>query len=224
MTTPSAAGLITFGVCSLLCAPAVAQLNPARVLPRLATSSKQALKPGIWVKYTLYLKQSRRVLRVRMAALERERGGQWFEIALTDPSRRTMVFKSLVEGTLAKPKRILRCIVQPPGQKALLLPESMAQKQLPAFSAGPGPAARLVGQQQVKVAAGTFKARKYRREHKGVVTWAWFSAKVPGWPMVKVESPQLIMELVSHGTSARTQIKGKPAKLDQRMLKRLGLE
>lgn len=207
----------------LLAPQAGAQSRPSRLLPTLSTTTGKVLKPGTWVRYSLYSRRTKKTVKVRMAALKYEGKAQWFEISLTDPRRRTIVIRSLVLGTLAAPKKILQAVVQPPGQRALLLPESMARDQMPSFTAGPGPQARYVATEQIKVAAGTFKAKKYRRMYKGKETWAWFSSSVKGWPMVKVVNQRLIMELVDHGTNARTQVRGKPVKMSKEILKQMGL-
>ena len=200
-----------------------AQIRPSQVLPELSTSSDKVLKPGTWVRYTMYLKQTRKTIKVRMAALAKEGKAQWFEISLTDGRRRTIVFKSLVEGTLSAPTRILKSIVQPPGQRALLLPEAVASRQLPRFSKGPGKKATYLATERVKVAAGSFSAKKYRRVHKGVATEAWFSSEVKGGPMIKLVSPRLIMELAAHGDNARSKVRGKAAKMSKSLIKQLGL-
>lgn len=205
--------------------PAVAesQIRPSKVLPALSTSSDKVLKPGTWVRYTMYLKPTRKTIKVRMAALAHEGKGQWFEISLTDPRRRTIIFKSLVEGSLATPRRILKAIVQPPGQRALLLPESAATRQLPTFTEGPGAKAKYLTTERVKVVAGTYTAKKYRRVHNGLTSEVWFSAEVKGWPMIKLSNQRLIMELAGHGKDARSGVRGKPTKMSKGLIKQLGL-
>ena len=199
-----------------------AQIRPSQVLPDLATSSDKVLQPGTWVRYTMYQRQSRKTIKVRLAALAREGKAQWFEIALTDPRRRTIVFRTLVEGTLAAPRKITRAIVQPPGQRALLLPEEAAIRQLPP-STGTGPRATYMATEKVTVAAGTFKAKKYQRVLRGLTTQVWFSSEVKGWPMIKLVSPRLIMELAAHGKDARSGVKGKPSRMSKSLVKQLGL-
>ena len=223
MTLPGHGPKLLLALAFLFPSVAASQIRPSQVLPELSTSSDKVLKPGTWVRYTMYLKPTRKTIKVRMAALAREGKGQWFEISLTDPRRRTIIFKSLVEGTLSAPRRILKAVVQPPGQRALMLPESVASRQLPRFAEGPGPKAIYLTTEQVKVAAGTFSAKKYRRVHKGVTTEVWFSSEVKGWPMIKLSNPRLIMELAAHGKDARTGVRGKPTKMSKGLIKQLGL-
>ncbi len=214
---------LLLAVAFLLPSVASAQIRPSRLLPELSTAPGAVLKPGSWVRYTMYQRQTRKKVKVRMAALAREGKAQWFEIWFTDARRRTLIFSTLVEGSLAKPKRILKAVVQPPGQRALLLPDSLAAGQLPTFSEGPGPRATLVATEKVTVAAGTYRAKKYKRTHKGVTTHVWFSKGVKGWPMIKLVNPRVIMELAAFGTDARTGVKGKPVKMSKGLIKQLGL-
>lgn len=160
------------------------------------------------------------VMLVRMAALERERGAQWFELDFTDPHRRSLVIKVLVQGSLQAPRRVLRALVQPHGQQALELPEKLASQQLPSFRGEPGKdaAARKAGKARVVVPAGTFFAEHYRIMIKGRPVDLWTSTLVSGWPMVKMQGPDLLLELTGHGRNATSQLRGKPAKLDERWL------
>lgn len=215
--------LLLLAVAFLLPSAASAQIRPSRLLPELSTAPGEVLKPGTWVRYAMYQRNTRKKIKVRMAALAKEGKAQWFEIWLTDAKRRTLIFSTLVEGTLAKPTKILRAVVQPPGQRALLLPDNLAAGQLPSFTEGPGPKATLVATEQVTVVAGTFKAKKYKRTYKGVTTHVWFSKGVKGWPMIKLVNPRVIMELAGHGKDARTGVKGKPVKMSKGLIKQLGL-
>ena len=96
-----------------------------RIIPPLAATGE--LKAGTWVRYILMVRKSREVIGVRLSALEVEGKAQWFELAITDPKRRTLIFKALVEGTLDNPKGVTKVIVQPPGQRPLLVPASQEE-------------------------------------------------------------------------------------------------
>jgi hypothetical protein len=210
----------------LLCSTSSAQLVPDRLLPSLQTS--KAVKPGTWVRYTIFNRHTRQASLVRIAALEKERKGQWFEIGVTNHKRETAVFKALIKGSLAKPEGVARVVVQPPGLQPVEVPLTKKRKQkikLPArLGAKPDPRAKLVGRARVKVAAGTFDTQHFRRsEGKGKVVEIWSSTKVPGWPMVKASTPEVVLELVGYGDKAKSQVRGKPGKLDPKLLKQLGL-
>jgi hypothetical protein len=184
-------------------------------MPALPLSS-EPLKPGTWVQYSLFNRSTRQGVLVRIAALEHEGGGQWFEVGITDGRSRTTLIKTLVLGSLAAPKKVVKAVIQPPGQQPLLLPDELAARPLPPFRAGRDPRSQLVAKERVKVPAGSFLAEKYRTTERGKPTDAWFSSQVAGWPMVKLLSPELSLELAAFGTGARSEVRGTPTKLDPR--------
>lgn len=199
-----------------------ATAEPGPNLPPLLTA-EGAAKPGTWVRYSVYNRRSRQVSSMRIAALEREGKGQWVEISVTDHNRRTLVFKTLLSGSMARPKGVIRTIVQPPGHQPVEVPTDQARLKLPRMTHRPDPDAKRVGSGKVKVAAGTFTATHYRkRSKKGEVTELWSSTEVPTWPMVKAVTPAVVLELAGYGKGARSQIRGKPGKLDPKLLKQLG--
>jgi hypothetical protein len=197
---------------------------PASAQPQIPTLPVRtgAIPPGTWVQYSLVNRVTGQTALVRLAVLEREGAGQWFEVAITDPRRQTLRTRSLVEGTLLAPKRILKAIVQPPGQQPLLLPDRLAAKQLPAFRPSGDKGAKLVSRGKIKVAAGTFVAAHYRGvDSKKHVVESWISDQITGWPLVKLLTGDLIVELAAWGKNARSQIEGTPVKLDEKMLRGL---
>ena len=44
----------------------------------------------------------------------------------------------------------------------------------------------------------------------------WTSTTIAGWPLVKLQGPDVVLELAAHGTGASSRIRGKPAQLDER--------
>ena len=142
--------LLLLVACAL---PALGQGQP--LLPPLPAQS-QAFLPGTWVEYLITHPGTAKAMVVRLAALERERGGQWFEMNFTDAERRTLSVKVLLQGTLQAPRRVLRALVQPQGQQPLELPERLAARQLPPFRRDPGKdrAAVRSGGGRVTVPAG----------------------------------------------------------------------
>jgi hypothetical protein len=196
--------------------PAAAQGPPP--LPGLPAQS-EPFRPGTWVQYLITRLPAGQPMLVRLLALERESGGQWFELNFTDSARRKLSIKVLVQGSLQAPKRVLRAIVQPEGQQALELPEKQAARRLPAFRREPGKEGAVkLGKAQVKVAAGTFAAERFRAKEKSGEVEMWTSAQVAGWPLVKLRSASVLVELTAHGKSGSSEIRGKPAKLDDRWL------
>lgn len=194
--------------------------SPSQLLPPVQTDPA-SLKPGRWVKYSILQVRAGRAAIVRLTALEKEGKGQWVEIAVTI-NRRTLVIKTLFKGSPGTGQPV-KTIIQPAGHQPLLLPAQHAKRQVPKLAQKRDPRAVLVSKGKVKVAAGTFVAERYRITEKGKKSEFWLSHKVPGWPMIKVVSDQLVMELAAFGKDGRSQIKGKPGKLDERLLRQLGL-
>jgi hypothetical protein len=191
-----------------------------RALPTMETP-QEPVKPGTWAQYSMLNLKSEQGILVRLAALDFEGKGQWLEIKFTDSRRRSLVIRSLVEGGLHAPKKILKTIVQPQNQKPLFLPERMASQPLPILRSGPDPSSKLVARVKVKVPAGSFVADRYTTGEGSTVREAWFSTEKLGWPLLKARTPDLLLELVSQGTGARTEIRGKPAPLDPKLLEQM---
>jgi hypothetical protein len=200
-------------VSTLLASPASS--SPA--LPGVRTSGKP-VPAGTWVRYSFY-RPGKRVVLLRLAALERVGNAQWFEVSLVQRRGKTMVFKTLVEGGVGKPKRVLKAIVRPPGQLPLLLPPKLAKAQLPKLDTkGPG---TLLGKGTLKVPAGRFAAAHYRRKRGGKIEDIWLSKAVAGFPLLRYRAAGVRVELIAHGKGARSEIVREPVKLDPRLLRGL---
>jgi len=204
----------------------VARAQAPRRAPLPAFPANQGqLRPGTWAQYSVINRRLNVIILVRLAALERERGGQWLELGITDSTQRTMVMKYLLQGSLLSPTRVLEAVVQPPGEQPFFLPESVAGKQLPALTtekelrAARGTKRVTVSSVRVHVPAGTFKADKVRQVQDSRATEIWLSNEVRGWPLVKMDDGHLSLELIAHGVGSRSQIRGTPAKLDPGLLR-----
>jgi hypothetical protein len=179
-----------------------------------------SMRPGTWVQYVVARPRTGQVMLVRLAALERERDGQWFEFDFTDSRRHTLSVKVLIEGKLQAPRRVARAIVQAHGQQPLELPARAAARQLPDFRQDPSKDSKLtkLGQARITVAAGAFTTQRYRLKDKGRTVEMWACSKVAGWPLVKLVSKDVQLELAAHGQGATSLVRGKPTKLDDRLL------
>jgi hypothetical protein len=197
---------------------------PASAQPQIPTLPVRSgvIPPGTWVQYSLISRVTGQAALIRLAVLQKEGAGQWFEIAVTNERRQTLRTRTLVEGTLLAPKRVLKAIVQPPGQQPFILPDRLAVKQVPMFRSSSDGNAKLVSRGKIKVAAGTFVAARYRGvDAKKRVIESWVSDQIAGWPLVKLQTSDLIVELAAWGKNARSQIEGTPLKLDEKMLRGL---
>lgn len=235
-TTPPGRGIgrwcaVAWGVLVVgLWSQAGAQLLPAP-LPELETKAGE-LEAGTWVKYAVRKGRGQQPFIVRMAALAKQGRGQWFEFSFVGPMGRSVVFRALVEGRLTAPKRVRSAAFQIAGQPALAVPPEMLEQRMssrPRAKSGKGSRkgkgrGKVVGRGKVRVPAGVFRATRYRRrDRKGRRVDAWISTQVPGWRLVKLEGPDLSLELVGHGKSARSQIRGTPASIDSKMLEAFGI-
>lgn len=204
--------------------------------------------PGVWVRYALINRRRGEVVVLRLAALERESGGQWFELSFTDPQRRTMITRLLLAspavapaaagtagGAAAAPAgRVLRAIVQPPGQAPLILPTQALTKQRVPFAEGTLRAAREVGREVVRTAAGRFDTRRLLlgagtgRTPSGKASGAasasaagvvWVSDALAGWSVVKARLGDQELELIGRGTHAVSELRGRPLALDPALVR-----
>ncbi len=216
---PLLAVLASLTVAGAWAAPPARGRGPLSGLPVLSAAS--VLRPGAWVQYSI-VPQKGQPFVLRLAALEREEGAQWVELGITDGMRRTLLLKLLIEGPLVAPKRVRRAIVQPHGQQPFYLPEKLAAAQVPAFREGAGASARRVARVRVTVPAGSFLAEHFRSREKGRNVEAWFSTEIAGWPLLKLSTPELLLELVAHGDKGTSQVRGKPAKISEELWRGLG--
>jgi hypothetical protein len=197
--------LITAGV------PAAAHEGRSARSPLPAIPIKaEALAPGAWVKYSVIYRRTGQAMVVRMALLEREGQGQWFETEVAVGGGKGFILKALLEGPLVAPTRLLQVVMQIPGHPPVLLSEQEAGGALPRFSSAGRGKARPVSRGKVRVTAGTFVASRYRVVRGGRVTHSWLSDAVKGWQLVKLEDPEVLVELVAYGEKARSRIRGRP--------------
>jgi hypothetical protein len=216
-----ASRLATLFVLGLSSSSAFAQPKlGAKILPTLPTP-RAPLKPGTWAQYSLVNLKINQAVLVRIAALEMQDGAQWLEIKFTDSRRRFLLVKSLVEGGLSAPKKILKTIVQPQGQLPLLLPDRVAAQAVPPFQSGPGDKSRFISRGKVKVPAGTFTADLFRTGEGASAKSVWLSLELPIWPLIKTQSQELLLELVGRGDGAKSEVRGKPTKIDEKFFEQL---
>lgn len=139
----------------------------------------------------------------------------WVEV-VTEPPGLTgeVVVQMLVPFYPFDTRNIKGYIVQMPGAVPQRVPETFLNQMLEA-SATPGAgwreqceSARQTGTEEITVPAGSFRARHYEGEQTAEV---WL-ADVP-FGIVKLIQPQGTMELVGHGTDARSSLRGEPEEL-----------
>jgi hypothetical protein len=177
------------------------------------------LSPGRWVRYSLVNLTNGAAILIKIAALERVKSkkAQWFEISMTSRARQ-LVFRALLQGTPGAAKQVLKAIVQPPGQVPFYLPQTVAAKQLPKAKAARSKG-KLLGKVTLRTPAGRFSCRRYQRHSGPRRELVWVSSQLKGFSMVQYQSATIRVQLIGHGKGATTEIRGRPIKLDGRLLK-----
>jgi hypothetical protein len=198
-------------------APVLAQagLPDLGALPLAVRSNRTA--PGIWVEYSLLMSQNGQHFTLRLAALDQEGEGQWFEQVLTDSHQLAFVTKVFLRSVKGEAPRPTKIIIQPPGQQPLLLPQTVMPSAAVPLQRSARLPAKPLAQPIIHLQAGTFATKLYREIEGGKVTQLWFSAKLPGWSLVKLQSPGFTLELAAYGAEARSQIHGEPVEVHPSM-------
>ncbi|NIR42811.1 MAG: hypothetical protein GWN99_02955 [Gemmatimonadetes bacterium] len=135
----------------------------------------------------------------------------WIEIVSVPPAvQDTVVVQMLVPHYPFEQNSLRGYIVRMPGQPAIRFPEEMLP-ELAGSTAGPGwkeqcQSAEDLGNERVTVPAGNFIARHYRAPDGGEEVWI---ADVP-FGMVKMVTADGALELLRHGTDARSLITEEP--------------
>jgi hypothetical protein len=210
---------------ALVALPGAARGEGAPQFPALQTRPDQ-MKPGTWVELAVR-RSGRPPTRIRMSALRKEGKAQWFEFIYREPTRPKMVFRMLVEGSLAEPKRTRQALLQVGAQPPIAFPPKMLGKRLPAFrrsekGTGSPSGAQTVGKERIEVGGRMVSAVHHRRKLEGGGQEdSWMSADVPGWPLVKLRRPGLSMDLAGYGSDAKSAMKGKPVELAPSLLEHM---
>jgi hypothetical protein len=95
----------------------------------------------------------------------------------------------------------------------LELPVDEAGDTLPDLESGEGPGVH-VGTETLRVAAGTFQARHYRRGSGSEARHVWISDRVPLWGLTRFDGPRVRLTLVAMGTGAVSRVVDEPVPFD----------
>lgn len=176
-------------------------------------------RTGYWVEYAVMRLSSREVWHLHFAAVGREDSAWWIEMTMSQAQRGEATVRMLVEeGEGPREERIHRLIVQPEGQIPLELPLRESDSQLPPLDTGSGPAA-LVGSERLRLTAGTFTARHYRRGEGAEAHHIWLSEEVALWGLARYQSPRVRMTLVGQGRGAVSRVTAEPVPFDPATLR-----
>lgn len=195
-------------------------MMPAGVfLPAEVGACCDGFRTGNWVEYVVSRRDDERRFRMRMAAVGREGEAWWIEMTVSEARRGQATCKMLVDqGEGDRDDRLQRVIIQPEGHLALELPVKAASGQLPPLEAGSG-ATTLIGVERLKLRAGTFEAKHYRRGDGEGAHHIWLTEKVALWGLARYRSPKVSLSLVAQGRGAVSRIVGDPVPFDPASLR-----
>jgi hypothetical protein len=208
-------------------APALAQAQPiGGGLTPLALDLKK-VPIGSWAEYTVTIKaEAPMTMKARWALIARDANGSTLETTVEGGPIAMMGGKmimkvSLVPDPLASDKPIKQAVVQMGDQDPMEMPLNMPNMPPQKFQK-PDPK-KLVGKEQITVAAGTFKASHYHDVTERGVVDLWVSDGVGPLGMVKMtatptkpdpQSPPITMELTAKGKDAKPLITKPPKPFD----------
>ncbi len=211
---------VRFLVLAAVIAAGPALAGPPQV-PRLFGTFQPEV--GVWSEYLVKEKTTGRATRMRMAIVGREDGGWWYEVVQDDGQSRNIV-KMLVRGDPDRPDNIQRLILKSGDRPATEMPKDFVamgrrmavhmferRSGVPAAETG-GLRAETAGRRTVTVPAGTFEAEVHRIvDAEGRVRATYdFVPEVKPFGVVTSDTATTTMELLAHGTDARSAIQETP--------------
>lgn len=203
---------------------ASAQMSPQPPMPMVVDLKK--VEVGSWASYSTSVAQMN--MTAKLALVARDASSVTMETSMEGGMMAMMGGKMALKvvmdpdpTTAAKP--VKQMIMQVGNQDPMLAPDSMpAQKY-----SKPDPKA-LVGQETIKVAAGSFKTSHYRNKTEQGTVDVWVSEDVPPTGMVKLTTsamqsggqniPPMTMELSAMGKGAKATITKAPKPFDPQMM------
>ncbi len=216
----SAASLLVSASILLTVAPVVRAGDPLpgrmptlTLPPRLQRPSGK-VRVGSWVEFSVHDRTRRRRFRLHWALVGKTRRGYWWELTFREARKPLMRIKTLIRGTVTRPSRIRRVIIQSGTTRPLELPMKAGQKLMSVYlRRRRGGKMRDHGAEQLRVAAGLFATRHYSwKDSSGQTVHEWISRRAGIWGLVRFRSPRFGMELIGQGSGARSRIRGIPAK------------
>ncbi len=187
---------------------------PGMQLPPRLQKPMGKVSVGSWVEFSVKDNVKRRRFRLHWALVGKTGRSYWWELTFREARKPMMRIKTLIQGTVTKPNRIKRVIVQSGTSQALELPMKSGQKLMNVYlRKRRGARMKDHGAVTLKVAAGTFATRHYSwKDTAGQTVHEWISRKAGIWGLVRFHSPRFQMELIGQGRGARSRIRGIPAK------------
>lgn len=183
-------------------------------LPGKASPGGKGFKVGHWVEYSFIRRPQNMSHRFRIAIVGREDSAYWLEMILSQVHRGEAISKILFDPEASDEQdRVRRVIIQPGSHMPLELPVKSGRKMVPQFTESVG-TGKLIGTEKIRVRAGVFKAKHYKRTGGSDPCDMWLSENVALWGMVKYRSSKVSMSLAAQGKGAVSRITEQPVKFD----------
>ncbi len=190
---------------------------PSLPVPAELMGDASRVQVGQWVEYDYRAGRMRAPIILHIAIVGREDDGLWVETTYEQDGGNRIISKILTAGGFGESARARRVILQGPGLPPVELDANAAGPEATGAPRGPQPAAgrlAVVGDESLRVVAGTFAARHLRGPVRGGEAEMWTSARVPLGGVLRFRGPALFMELRAFGFGATSRVRGTPGRLD----------
>lgn len=170
---------------------------------------------GGWSEYQMSAK-GQKPIKMKIAIVGKEGEAYWYETVTEGGREGKIISKMLVSGNPNDQKNVKRMIFKQGNEPAMEMPVGM----MPMPQQGQETKGKIVdkGTESIKVPAGTFKAQHMQyQDAEGIVDF-WVSKGVAPYGMVKSQSKDFEMVLLSYGTGAKTLITETPQKFEMPQL------
>jgi hypothetical protein len=210
---------------ALLLSPVLAQAQPGLPVGMPLVVDMQKVQVGTWAEYNV--KFSSLVFTARWALVARDDKSNTIEMTTKgEPFAKPLTLRMVLPADPTSDDKH----VKPPAIQAGNDAPMVAPKDFPVTRFLRPQASTLVGSEEIKVAAGTFKTTHYRERNTAGTVDLWVSEGVHPIGIVKsVTTPEndkdapaamqitpYVQELVSSGTGAKPVVTKKPQPYDQR--------
>jgi len=170
-----------------------------------------------WSEYEVKQKGESPV-KMKVAVVGKEGDAYWYETVMDRKGEGKMITKMLVSGNPDDRKNVKRIIVKMGNEPAMEMPV-MTQ----ASAAHKEPEGKIIdkGSETIEVPAGSFKTQHTQYQGKDFVVDSWVYKDVSPYGMIKSQSKDFEMVLISYGTGAKSLITETPKKFEMPAMPRM---
>jgi hypothetical protein len=167
---------------------------------------------GGWSEYQLNQK-GEPPARMKISIVDKEGDLYWYEMAVEDKQGEKMITKTLVSGNPNDQKNVKRIIVKTGNQPAMEIPVRMSGQSIKPQGSIRG---KMIdkGSETIKVPAGTFTTHHFQSQEGETLVDTWVHKDISPYGLIKSQSKDFEMVLLSYGTGAKTQITETPKKFE----------